>query len=227
MNEQKTMLWAGKESVAVPASVSAPELDYEWAVEQFYRALYQFAIGLTGSESDAADLTQETYQVLLVKGRHIRDGRKLKSWLFTTLYRRFLGQHRHERRFPEVQVEAVERELPAIEPAMDDRADANGVVAALQSLDEKYRAPLALFYLQELSYREIAKALGLPIGTIMSRLSRGKAVLRKRLEDQELGRYVRPDGQRWETSRRDSSSSSTNPLSRVMQSTLGESAACR
>ena len=121
----------------------------------------------------------------------IRDGRKLKSWLFTTLYRRFLGQCRHNTRFPKVQVETVERELPAIDSGTDENVDAKAVVAALQTLDEKYRAPLVLFYLQELSYREISATLCVPIGTIMSRLSRGKEILRKRLEGAKPSGFVR------------------------------------
>jgi DNA-directed RNA polymerase specialized sigma24 family protein len=63
--------------------------------------------------------------VLLVKGDQVRDGQKLKSWLFTTLYRRCLGQRRHNTRFPEVQVETVEWELPAVEPGTDEWADAS------------------------------------------------------------------------------------------------------
>lgn len=188
MNEQSTTAESGGGTSSREAGcATVAAFDYEQAVEQFYESLYKFAFGLTGNESDAADLTQDTYQVLLLKSGQIRDGQKLKSWLFTTLYRRFLGQRRHHTRFPAVQVEKVEWELPAADPATDAWTDANGVVAALQSLPEKYRVPLVLFYLQELSYRAIASVLGLPIGTIMSRLSRGKEILRERLADERLG----------------------------------------
>ncbi len=137
---------------------------------------------MTGNQSDAADLTQESYLALMVKGGQIRDPLKIKGWLFTTLYRKFLGQHRHRSRFPEVQVESVEWELPSVKPEVADNLAANDALDALQTLDAKYRAPLALFYLREFSYREIASTLGLPVGTIMSRLSRGKEILRQRLE---------------------------------------------
>lgn len=166
----------------LPEVAPAAGVDYDWAVEQFYEALYKFAFGLAGNESDAADLTQDTYRVLLTKGDAIRDGRKVKSWLFTTLYRQFLGRRRHAARFPETPVDSADWELPTITPQHAEALDGSLVVAALQQLEEKYRAPLALFYLEELSYKEMAEVLDLPIGTIMSRMSRGKDLLRRRLQ---------------------------------------------
>ena len=68
-------------------------------------------------------------------------------------------------------------------PVAADRLDGDAVVHALLDLQEIYRAPLSLFYLQEHSYREIADILNLPVGTVMSRISRGKAQLRKQLVD--------------------------------------------
>lgn len=167
-----------------PLPISTTEVagvDYDWAVEQFYAALYKFAFGLTRCESDAADLTQDTYRVLLTKGDAIRDARKVKSWLFTTLYRQFLGRRRHATRYPVTSIEAAEWELPTITPSQVESLDASFVVAALQQLEEKFRAPLTMFYLEDLSYLEMAEVLGLPVGTIMSRLSRGKENLRRRL----------------------------------------------
>jgi RNA polymerase sigma factor (sigma-70 family) len=192
MNEQNQTLESG-DRLSPAETHFAPEgiLDYEDAVERFYQPLYRFAFGLTGNQSDAADLTQETYRALLLKGRQVRETRKLKSWLFTTLYRKFLGQRRHNSRFPEVEVETAEWELPSNDPNVERQLDAKTVSAALQALDEKYRAPLVLFYLQELSYHEIAAALGLPAGTVMSRLSRGKELLRKRFEEGQPGQFAR------------------------------------
>ncbi len=164
-----------------PEKESSRDLDYAYAVEQFYEDLSKFAFGLAGNENDAEDLTQDTYHVLLTKGDAIRDSRKVKSWLFTTLYRLFLGQRRHTVRFPEMPVESAECELPTIPPQHVEMLDGSIVVAALNQLDEAYRAPLTLFYLEELSYKQMAEVLGVPIGTIMSRLSRGKEALRRRL----------------------------------------------
>jgi len=161
-------------------------VDYDWAVEQFYEALYKFGFGLTGNESDAADLTQDTYRILLTKGDAIRDPSKVKSWLFTTFYRQFLERGRHAPRFPETAVESAEWEPPTITPSQLDDLDGSLVVAALQQLEEKYRALLAMFYLEELSYQEMAEVLELPIGTIMSRISRGKNILLRRLQEPAL-----------------------------------------
>ena len=69
------------------------------------------------------------------------------------------------------------------------------MLAALQGLEGKYRAPLVLYYLDDHSYREIATTLDLPVGTITSRFSRGKDMLRQRLEDDRLGGFVRQYGQ--------------------------------
>ncbi|MCI0746704.1 MAG: RNA polymerase sigma factor [Verrucomicrobia subdivision 3 bacterium] len=182
MNTQNTRLLPDAGSRAAVAPAPEAMVDYDRAVGQFYEPLYRFAVGLSGSASDAADLTQETYRVLLLKSGQIRDPQKIKSWLFTTLYREFLGQRRHGRRFPDVTLDDADGELPDISATHAEDADANAVISALQTLEEKYRAPLVLFYLQDLSYKEIADVLAVPIGTVMSRLSRGKDQLRQLLE---------------------------------------------
>ena len=157
------------------------ELDYEQIVAVHHEHLYRFAFSLAGNPDDAAELTQETYVRLLTKGGQLRDRSKVKTWLFTTLYRIFLGWRRHATRFPHFELHAVEPELPHFTPDMADAVD--GVMAmdtALQ-IEEHFRAPLVLYYLQGLAYKEIAEVLDIPIGTVMSRLSRGKELLRKRL----------------------------------------------
>ena len=155
--------------------------DFEQIVDAHYAALYRFALSLARSESAAADLTQQTYYLWALRGHQLRDTTKVKSWLFTTLYREFLGLHRRESRFPQADIEGEMAELPAEGVSIDDAIDGATAVAALQKIGEVYRAPLTLFYLEEFSYREIADVLRVPAGTVMSRLSRGKALLRKLL----------------------------------------------
>jgi len=140
--------------------------------------LYRFALSLARNPDDARDLTQESYHRLLTRGHGLRDRTKVKSWLFTTLYRLFLGRKRHETRFPHTELSNAEAELPSITPEQVEKVDGSTVMDALMDLDEHHRTPLTLFYLQSLSYREIAEMMDVPIGTVMSRLSRAKALLR-------------------------------------------------
>src|SRR5260370_15889803 len=76
------------------------EPDFEQLVDAHYAALYRFALSLAKNEMDAADLTQQTFYIWAEKGRDLRDPGKAKSWLFTTLYREFLGGGGHAMPFP-------------------------------------------------------------------------------------------------------------------------------
>jgi RNA polymerase sigma-70 factor (ECF subfamily) len=155
--------------------------DFQEIVDAHYAPLYRFALSLARNEAGAADLTQQTFYLWASRGHQLREGSRVKSWLFTTLYREFLGMHRKEARMPQADLEGETAELPAEMGSVADAVDGATVVAALQQIDEVYRAPLTLFYLEEFSYREIAAVLDVPAGTVMSRLSRGKALLRKLL----------------------------------------------
>ncbi len=153
-------------------------MDYEQAVALYHEDLHRFALSLTRNPDDARDLTQESYCRLLTKSGQVRDKAKIKSWLFTTLYRVFLGRKRHEQRFPHLELTGVEHEIPMLTPETVEKMDAEVVLEALQEIDEHHRTPLVLFYLQSLSYRQMAEMLDVPVGTVMSRLSRAKAALR-------------------------------------------------
>lgn len=157
------------------------DLDYEQVVATYHEPLYRFAYSLAGNRDDACELTQETYVRLLTKGNQLRDRAKIKTWLFTTLYRIFLGWRRRATRFPHFEITAVEPELPQLTVEMADEVDGETAMDSALQIDEHFRAPLVLFYLQGLSYKEIAGVLKIPTGTVMSRLSRGKELLRKRL----------------------------------------------
>jgi RNA polymerase sigma-70 factor (ECF subfamily) len=157
-------------------------LDFEQLVEAFYMPLYRFALSLSHRPSEAADLTQQTFLLWASKGHQLREQSKVKTWLFTSLYREFL---RSERKRGGVVDFDSGSQLPDVQilPEAANHLDEDAVVRALLDLEEIYRAPLALFYLQEHSYKEIAETLDLPLGTVMSRISRGKARLRDQLAD--------------------------------------------
>jgi RNA polymerase sigma-70 factor, ECF subfamily len=166
------------------------ERDYEKIVALYHCDLYRFAYSLAGNGDDACELTQESYYRLLSPEGQLRDPTKIKAWLFTTLYRIFLVQKNRSIRFPHLTISSVEDELPVLTPEIVNEMDGLLVMEALVEIDEHHRAPLILFYLQSLSYREIAEVLDVPIGTVMSRLSRSKVVLRDRL----AARVAQPHG---------------------------------
>src|SRR5215468_9116815 len=106
-------------------------LDFGTLVEQHYRSLYQFAFSLTQSESDACDLTQQTFYIWATKGHQLRDVTKVKTWLFTTLHREFLESRRRHSRFPHYELSQVELELPTVPPARINQLDSAQVLKAL------------------------------------------------------------------------------------------------
>lgn len=166
------------------------ELLFEQLVDAHYEALYRFALGLARREADACDLTQQTFYQWATKGHQLRDESKAKSWLFRTLYREHLKLRGHELRFVYFEGEEMDgNEMANLSPSLADRIDSESLMQALFTIDELYRAPLILFYLEDNSYKEIAEILEVPMGTVMSRLSRAKEMVRealcRRLESQE------------------------------------------
>ncbi len=154
-------------------------LNFEDIVSAYYQPLYRFGYSLAKNEHEASDLAQQTFFIYAEKGDSLRDKSKVKSWLFTTLYREFLRRRRKEGRMDSYEPEMLEAAGGSVEPHIRRTMDGNLAVEALEEVDEVYRNPLTLFYLKDLSYKEIAEVLDVPIGTIMSRLSRGKAQLRE------------------------------------------------
>jgi RNA polymerase sigma-70 factor (ECF subfamily) len=156
--------------------------DLDELAGQFYQPLLRYAFSLCGNTADASDLAQQTFYIAQIRRHQVRDPRKIRPWLFTTLTREFLQRRRRQTRFPQVELEHVERELPLLTRDDAMRLDGTLVLRALKSLDKRFQAPLCLFYLEDMSYREIAAELAVPIGTVMSRLARGKEQLRRLLK---------------------------------------------
>jgi RNA polymerase sigma-70 factor, ECF subfamily len=150
----------------------------ERVVSDLYAPVYRFALTLACSETEAADLTQETFLILCRQHEQVREPDKIKSWLFTTLRRTFFRTLRRRQAHPEVELEPKHHQQFAIEPTGPRSADLDPILRALSEMEEDYRTVLELFYIADLSYKEIASALQIPIGTVMSRLSRGKERLR-------------------------------------------------
>ena len=168
------------------------------------RALYGFAMKLTGDGVAAEDLVQETYLRALKGFSALRDHASIKSWLFQIIARLAIDRHRRVgREVPLPSPEELDRfslydliweedPLPYSENLHDDfmtQFPDEEVRAALLSLPEVYRVPLVLLYTEEMSYRELAEVLGCPVGTVMSRLHRGRKIL-----ERELWEYAKSRG---------------------------------
>lgn len=146
---------------------------FEVLVEAHYEALYRFAMSLAHSPGEAGDLVQDTFVTWANKGHQLTDATKARAWLFTTLHRAFLQSKRRLTRFPHVGMEEAKPELEAVEPDAMNRLDGLKVVDLLGKVDAQYQAAVALFYLEDYSYEQIAEVLEVPLGTVKSRISRG------------------------------------------------------
>lgn len=157
-----------------------PPTDIARVVAEHHASVYRYAYRLTGSEADAEDLTQQVFLTAHQKLGQLREAASTRSWLFAILRNRFFKSCRKRRPIPvgdlDVDVEGVAAEVPEDAPVTSDQLQ-----GALNQLPEKFRVVLTMFYYEELSYREIAEALHVPIGTVMSRLARAKRYLRSKL----------------------------------------------
>lgn len=157
----------------------AAPLDLAQLVAEHHEALYRYAYRLSGSAADAEDLTQQVFLVAQQKLAQIRQPDAARSWLYTVLRHCFLKGRSGRRPLPAT---SCDLDLSAIAAEVDDRPiDGEELQAALAGLSDDFRAVVLMFYFEELSYKEIAAALQLPTGTVMSRLARAKAQLRGRL----------------------------------------------
>jgi RNA polymerase sigma-70 factor, ECF subfamily len=152
---------------------------FEAIVHEHHEPLFRFAFSLTRRETDAWDLTQHTFYVWATKGHQLRDATKAKTWLFTTLHRKFLESQRRQTRFAHYELDQVSEQLPVSSPEAVNKADASEVLSALSQVDETFRAAVALYYLEDYPYKEIAAILDVPLGTVKSRIARGIAQLRE------------------------------------------------
>ena len=160
-------------------TVTEERPNFQQIVDEHYQGLYRFAQSLCRRQGLAEDLVQQTYLQWAKKGGALRDLSKVKSWLYTTLYREWLAIARKEKRFESVEFDPENHAITEEETDVEPQVDSQLLQQALAEMEDSYRAPLVMFYLKELSYREIAEVLQLPIGTVMSRLSRAKDSLRR------------------------------------------------
>jgi RNA polymerase sigma-70 factor (ECF subfamily) len=156
-------------------------------IEAQIPGLRRFACALLRGDREAADdLVQDTLERALSHWNLRRNQANLRGWLYTILYNRFLSdQHRVRRRGPHA-VLTEHTELPGIDGGQHSVLEHRDLLRAFAALPEEQRAVLLLVGVEDASYQEAARVLGVPIGTVMSRLSRGRERLRRSMHG-ELG----------------------------------------
>jgi RNA polymerase sigma-70 factor (ECF subfamily) len=170
------------------ATVQISDQMFDGWVRQHHRLLYGIAYWWTGSRSDAEELTQEAFFQAYRSRSSLRDINALKGWLVGILRRCYAQMNRKGHNRGEISLDGMIEEFGEWNQLNPDRPDLDQALAlhqSLDSLDERHRLPVVLFYFQDLSYREIAEALDLPIGTVMSRLSRAREMLHDRLSTRQ------------------------------------------
>jgi RNA polymerase sigma-70 factor (ECF subfamily) len=170
---------------------------FETEALSYIDALYRTALRMTRSEADAEDLVQETYIRALRFREQFTPGTNLKAWLFRILTNTFINAYRKRSRAPEttelddVDEFSLYRRMAADRPSTSatdpereflDSIVSSEVKEALADLPEKFRTAV-LLDVEGFSYKEIAEMLAIPIGTVMSRLHRGRKFLQQRLHD--------------------------------------------
>jgi len=160
-------------------------VDMAGLVAEHGDALYRYAYRLTGSSADAEDLSQQVFLIAYQKLEQLRDAACTRSWLSVVLRHAFL---RSRRKFQAIPSANLDMDMESVPDEIDATVeiDQEGLQAAINELPDDFKAVVLAFYFEEASYREIAEQFGVPLGTVMSRLSRAKAHLRRRLLDADL-----------------------------------------
>lgn len=159
---------------------------FEQVAMPLFRSLYDFAHWLTGNRDDAEDLVQETYIKALKGFASFVPGTNLRAWMFRILRNTFLTSRAGLAMHNTVSVEDLDGpDLKNLESTDDTPdivflklADRRCLEHALKHISISFREVIALCDIEEMSYREVAETLGIPIGTVMSRLSRARKALR-------------------------------------------------
>jgi len=151
----------------------------EELIADHHAELYRFCYRLTGEPGLAEDVLQQSYLIAFQRLGQVRDVTRVRSWLFTIVRTTFLKDIRKRRAwvFTDVEFEANQienRDNPV-------QVDSQRLQTALNDLPEAFRMVVVMHYQQQMSYREIAEQMEIPLGTVMSRLSRAKKMLKTKL----------------------------------------------
>ncbi len=189
----------------------ADRANFERDAMQYAHPLYSAALRMTRNRADAEDLVQETFLRAFRGYDGFREGTNLRAWLYRILTNTFINRYRQQQRRPdEVDLDGVEglylykrvsttetnRAARSAEDEVFEALEGSDVRQAIDKLPRKYRMPVLMADLEGFSYKEIAGMLEIPIGTVMSRLHRGRRALQKLLwQTAEERGFRTPDGE--------------------------------
>ena len=165
---------------------------FEELAMPLFRPLYNFAQWLTHDRSEAEDLVQETYMRALKGFASFQAGTNFRAWIFRILRNTFLTSRSGLKSAPHLSVEEEGEEavLPAVQQTPETLLLSSGtqqrIQAALEKLPLIYREVILLCDVEEMKYQEIAELVGIPLGTVMSRIARARKLLRGMLAEERL-----------------------------------------
>jgi RNA polymerase sigma-70 factor (ECF subfamily) len=159
---------------------SAGDLDVARIVEAHHAVVYRYAFRLTSRAADAEDLTQMTFLTAVRKLDQLRQTERVVSWLLAVTRNAYLKQSRRRQPTAATSLGLELERVSWVEPPEGD-LDLEQLQPALDELPEEFKVVVLMFYFEECSYKQIAEELQVPIGTVMSRLSRAKSHLRAKL----------------------------------------------
>lgn len=170
--------------------------------------IYNMALRFTGNSSDAEDITQETFYTAFKNFHQLREKGKCKYWLLAILRNLYFRESSRNGRKNEVLAGDEESYADLLEKVVSGEQNPEEAIAKereeqqvreiIKRVPEKYKTPLILYYMEEMTYQEISAAIEIPIGTVMSRLSRARGYLkremiRENLESETSGKVLKPD----------------------------------
>ncbi|HVZ40427.1 MAG TPA: sigma-70 family RNA polymerase sigma factor [Candidatus Kapabacteria bacterium] len=179
-------------SIHAVASHSISVEDFETEALPYLNDIFRTASRITGDRSSAQDLVQDVYLQAWKSFDRFQLGTNCRAWLFKILFNKL--HHYHRARYNSKLVKDAEeflREVAAYEPPVPEQIRDEEVLMALDKIPADYREVILLADVQEFAYKEIAEILGIPIGTVMSRISRGRKLLRIELADIARGYGIR------------------------------------